>query len=82
MFDLAEDARRLVGECEITGNRTLFTRGDRVVATMISWDEYNALRETLAVMGDAELRARIESGEEQARRGAILELADLSGGES
>ena len=47
ILDAPEDVRALVGECELTGNRTTFLRNGRPIAILISHDEYLALRETM-----------------------------------
>jgi PHD/YefM family antitoxin component YafN of YafNO toxin-antitoxin module len=77
ILDLPEDVRRLVGACELTGKRTVFSRNGRPIAALISYDEYLALQETLAISNDAALRAAIDAAEEQAKRGAILAVEDL-----
>ena len=65
--------RELVGECELTGGRTLFTRNGRAVVTMASYDEWLALKETLDIANDSVLRAQIEEGE----RGQMMLVQDL-----
>ena len=77
ILDLAGEARELVRDCEITGQRTLFTRNGREVAILVSHDEYLALRETIEIAGDAALRAQIDAGEEEVRRGAMMVVEDL-----
>jgi PHD/YefM family antitoxin component YafN of YafNO toxin-antitoxin module len=77
IMDLTDEMRRLVGECELSGNRTLFERDGRSVATLISYDEYLALRETIDIGKDEALRAQIATAEEQAKRGALLLPEDL-----
>jgi mRNA-degrading endonuclease RelE of RelBE toxin-antitoxin system/PHD/YefM family antitoxin component YafN of YafNO toxin-antitoxin module len=79
ILDLPENVRALVGECELTGRRTLFTRGGRPVATLVSHDEYLALRETVDIANDAPLRAQIDAGDDETRRGAMLLTEDLTG---
>lgn len=69
--------RQLVGECELTGRRTLFQRSGRPVAILASWDEYLALRETIDIANDAALRARVDRAGEEIRRGAMLLPEDL-----
>ena len=56
ILEQPEDVRALISECELTGKRTMFERGGRPVATLISYDEYMALRETIDISNDAELR--------------------------
>jgi PHD/YefM family antitoxin component YafN of YafNO toxin-antitoxin module len=77
ILDLAEDVRVLVGECEVTGKRTLFCRNGRPVAMLASYDEYLALRETVEIVKDGALLAKITSAEEQVKRGAMLLVEDL-----
>ncbi|HEX6177686.1 MAG TPA: type II toxin-antitoxin system RelE/ParE family toxin [Thermoanaerobaculia bacterium] len=71
--------RELVSECELTGRRTLFERNGRPVATLVSYDEYLALRETVEIAPDEGLRAMIESADEDVRRNALLLPEDLGG---
>jgi hypothetical protein len=49
------------------------------VAILVSHDEYLALRETIAIANDPDLRRRIEIAEEEARRGALLLPEELFG---
>ncbi len=69
--------REIVSACELTGKRTLFQRNGRGVVVLVSYDEYLALRETIAVAADAVLRQRIDEADEQVRRGAVLLPEDL-----
>ena len=52
--------RELVGECELTGRRTTFTRNGRPVVVLISHDEWLALRETIDVASDEALREQLK----------------------
>src|SRR5258708_35919552 len=79
ILDLPPDVRELVGECELTGSRTHFTREGRSVAMLISHDEYVALRETLDIANDAALRAQIEAAEREVERNQILLAEELTG---
>jgi PHD/YefM family antitoxin component YafN of YafNO toxin-antitoxin module len=72
ILDQSDAVREIVGECELTGKRTVFERNGRAVAILVSYDEFVALRETIAIADDADLRARIEVADEQTRRGAML----------
>lgn len=67
----------LVSECELTGRRTVFLRGERPVALLLSYDEYTALRETIEIAADRAVRDELLVAEEQSRRGALLEAEDL-----
>ena len=77
ILDQPEDVRELVAQCELTGKRTLFERNGRIVAVLVSHDEYLALKETIAISNDAALRARLETAEAEVRRGAMLLVEDL-----
>ena len=77
ILDLADEARELVRDCEITGKRTVFTRNGREVAMLVSHDEYLALRETIEIAGDAALREQIEAGEKEVTRNALMLVEDL-----
>jgi len=68
--------RELVGECELTGRRTIFTRNGRPAVVLVSHDEYLALRETIEVASDAALRAQIEEAESVPRFLGSSEEAD------
>jgi len=73
ILDLPDAVRVLVGECELTGRRTLFTRNARPVVALVSYDEYLALRETLDVANDEALRAQLAEGEKQ----SVILVEDL-----
>jgi len=69
--------RQLVGECEVTGKRTIFERNGRAVAILVSHDEYLALRETIDIANNAELRRQIEVAEDEVKRNALMLPEDL-----
>ena len=77
LLDLPPDVRQLVAECEVSGKRTVFARDGRPVAILVSHDEYLALRETIDVSNNAELRRQIETAEEEVKRGAMMLPEDL-----
>ena len=77
ILDLPPEVRELVGECELTGRRTLFLRNGRPAVALVSHDEYLALKETIEIANDEALRAHIVRGEEEAQRGAVMEVEDL-----
>jgi mRNA-degrading endonuclease RelE of RelBE toxin-antitoxin system/PHD/YefM family antitoxin component YafN of YafNO toxin-antitoxin module len=79
ILDLPPDVRALVGECELTGNRTNFTRNGRPVAALVSFDEYLALRETVEIANDVPLRAQIAAADEEVQRNSILLAEELTG---
>jgi PHD/YefM family antitoxin component YafN of YafNO toxin-antitoxin module len=55
----------------------MFERSGRAVAVLLSYDEYVALRETIAIGADEALRTRIEAADEEVRRGAVMAVEDL-----
>ena len=77
LLDLPEETRTLVGECEVTGNRTAFERGGRPVAMLVSYDEWLALRETIAIVNDQRLIAAWRKSEAEVARGAIVPVFEL-----
>ena len=77
ILDLPPDVREIVGECELTGRRTLFVRNGRAVVALVSHDEYLALKETIGIANDEALRAHIAQGEAEAQRGQVMEVEDL-----
>jgi mRNA-degrading endonuclease RelE of RelBE toxin-antitoxin system/PHD/YefM family antitoxin component YafN of YafNO toxin-antitoxin module len=79
ILDLPPDVRKLVGECELTGQRTHFNRNGRPVVTLVSHDEYLALRETVEIANDVALRAQIAAAEEELGRGSVLLSEELTG---
>ena len=77
ILDLPPDVRQLVAECEVSGKRTVFARDGKPVAILISHDEYLALRETIEVSNNADLRRQIETAEDEVKRGAMMLPEDL-----
>lgn len=77
LLDLPDEARDLVRECEANGERTLFERSGRPVAVLVSYDEYLALRETIELINAPLLYARIETADEDVRRGKVIVVEDL-----
>lgn len=64
VLDLPEESRDLIRECEARGTQTVFERNGRPAAILISYDEYQALRETIEIANDALLFARIAQADE------------------
>lgn len=77
LLDLPEQARDLVRECEARGERTVFERNGRPVAMLVSYDEYLALRETIDLVNAPLVYAKIETAEEEVRRGRMMLVEDL-----
>ena len=55
----------------------MFSRDGRPVAILLSHDEYLALRETIDIANNADLRRQIETAEEEVKRGAMMLPEDL-----
>jgi hypothetical protein len=77
LLDLPDDARDLLRECEVLGTRSLFERGGRPVAVLISYDEYLAMSETIEIASDSLLFARIAGADEEAQKGKLVLVEDL-----
>lgn len=77
LLDLPEDTRDLIRSCEASGTRTRFDRNGRPVAVLVSWDEYMALHETIAIANEPLLYAKLETAEEEGRTGRIITVEDL-----
>ena len=71
ILETPPEVRELVRECELTGRRTLFQRDGRAVAILVSYDEYLALRETIEIGNDADLRTRIDAALPPSAAGAL-----------
>lgn len=77
VLGLDKSLRELVGESELTGQRTIFTRNGKKVVTLVSYDEYLALRETIEIAADPTAMARLRSAEEEVTGNRILAMEDL-----
>lgn len=77
VLGLEKSLREFVGECELTGQRTVFTRNGKKVVALVSHDEYLALRETIEIAADAEIMARLRKSEEDIMKNRILAMEDL-----
>ena len=71
LLELSPDVRQLVAECEVSGKRTRFERDGKPVAILVSFDEYLALRETIDIGNNAELRKQIDAAEDELKRNAV-----------
>lgn len=79
ILDAPPVVRDLVSECELTGRHTLFEREGRAVAILISFDEYLAMRETIEISSDPDLRSMLDATEAEIRRNALMLPEDLFG---
>ena len=77
--DAPPAVKELVSECELTGRQTIFERNGRPVAILVSFDEYLALRETIEIAADPDLRELLERTEEEIRQNKLLLPEDLFG---
>jgi len=77
ILDQTEDVQALVAECELTGKRTQLERQGQPVAVLISYDEYMALRETIEISNDADMRAAIERADAETAKNDLLLTEDL-----
>ncbi len=77
LIELPPNVRQLVAECEVSGQRTLFERDGKPVAILVSYDEYLALRETIDIANNPELRRQIDAAEEELKRNALMLPEDL-----
>jgi mRNA-degrading endonuclease RelE of RelBE toxin-antitoxin system len=65
VLDLPEETRDLIREAEVQGTHTQFERNGRPVAMLVSYDEYLAMSETLAIANDALLFAKLAEADEE-----------------
>ena len=77
LHDLDGATQSLVRECEVSGRRTIFTRDGRPLATILSWDEFLALKETIEIGADDDLLSRIERAEDEIHINALMLVEDL-----
>jgi prevent-host-death family protein len=69
----------IVSDAETTHERFEITRNGRPAAVLLGADDYEAMRETIAVLSDSELVASVREGLAELREGAGMtehELAD------
>jgi len=72
VLPLAEAKARLsqlVAELETADEEVTITKNGRAAAVLLSFDEFERWRETLAILSDAEFRAEIRRGIRQLKRG-------------
>ena len=65
LLDVPEDVRDLVRESEVRGTHTVFERNGRAVAMLLSYDEYMAMSETLAIANDSLLFAKLAEADQE-----------------
>jgi antitoxin YefM len=67
----------LIDRIDAEHERVVVTRNGRPVAVLISHEDLEGLEETLAVMSDPDLMARIRDGEAAAAAGDVAALDEL-----
>lgn len=65
LLDSPEELRDFVREAETMGARTIFERNGRAVAILVSYDEYMAMSETLAIANDSLLFAKLAEADDE-----------------
>ncbi|MFD4182845.1 type II toxin-antitoxin system Phd/YefM family antitoxin [Rhodococcus sp. NPDC058514] len=76
--DARAQLSRLVDEAQHTHERFEITRNGRRAAVLLGADDYDALRETIAVLSDPELRAAHAQGLDEVAAGDALDAAGLA----
>ena len=67
----------LVDEAVRTHERVEITRNGRRAAVLMSADDFDALEETLEILGDAELMQEIATAQEDIRKGNVYTLEEV-----
>ncbi len=68
---------RLLREAEELGERFVITRSGRPAAVLVSAEEYEGLLETLEILADPRLAARVRKGVADAEAGRVLTHAEV-----
>jgi prevent-host-death family protein len=79
VLPLAEAKARLsqlVAELEMSDEEVTITKNGRAAAVLVSFDEFERWRETLAVLSDPELRREIRKGIRDLKRGRAKTFTD------
>lgn len=69
---------RLVDEAVRTHQRVEVTRQGRRAAVILSADDYDSIMETLDILSDPELVREIREAEEDAERGEVYSLEEVT----
>lgn len=75
--DARAQLSRLVDEAERTHERFEITRNGHRAAVLLGADDYDTLRETIAVLSDADLLKAHISGQEEIDHGDVVDADDL-----
>jgi len=76
--DARAQLSKLIGEAASTHERFEITRNGRRVAVLIGADDYDALRETIAVLSDSDLLEDFGKGQRALDRGDSLDQDQLA----
>jgi antitoxin YefM len=68
----------LVADAQATHERFEITRNGRPAAVLVAVDDYEAMKETIAVLADAELMRAIQEGLAQLHTGDVLDEDELA----
>jgi antitoxin YefM len=68
----------IVADAESTHERYEITRNGRPAAVLLASDDYEAMRETIAVLADSELMESIRNGLAELRAGESLDEEQLA----
>lgn len=68
----------IVSDAETTHERFEITRNGRLAAVLLGADDYEAMRETIAVLSDSELVESVREGLAELRAGAGLTEQELA----
>jgi antitoxin YefM len=68
----------LVADAQATHERFEITRNGRPAAVLVAADDYEAMKETIAVLADAELMRAIQEGLAQLHTGDVLDEDELA----
>lgn len=76
--DARAQLSRLVDEAERTHERFEITRNGRRAAVLLGADDYDALRETIAVLSDADLLSAHLAGRTEVEGGEVVDALGLA----
>jgi antitoxin YefM len=68
----------IVSDAETTHERFEITRNGRPAAVLLGADDYEAMRETIAILSDSDLVASVREGLTELHAGAGLDQEELS----
>ncbi|MGE2833986.1 type II toxin-antitoxin system Phd/YefM family antitoxin [Mycobacterium sp. SMC-4] len=78
LAEVRANLSKLVDEAVRTHLRIEVTRQGRRAAVILSADDYDAIMETLAILGDQELMREVRAAEVEAGRGEIFTIDEVT----